>query len=374
MLKYFEVTNFKGFEEKFTMDLTQTKNYEFNNECIKDGVSRFAQIYGQNASGKSNLGIAVLDIVAHLTDLFVTKDIYKNYLNADSSLPAAEFKYIFQFGQSTVTYQYSKTDSLTPIKESLWIGDELVINLDRSSTEAPIVSLVGTESLILDEVKNNKISIIKFVIRNSILAKNEINDSFQKFFEFVEHMLFFRSLQDTSFIGFQSGGESILDYLVRNELTKEFENFLKDFGIKYSLIQIENEDTGKQSIGVKFKDKTKRLWEVASTGTRALSILFYWYSEIKKQTNPSLIFIDEFDAFYHFKMSEKITKMLVGLKQHQFILTTHNTGLLSNEIARPDCNFIMKKNSLIPLHALSNKELRNAHNIEKIYRAGGFDE
>jgi AAA15 family ATPase/GTPase len=374
MLKLFEVTNFKGFEDKFTMNLSQTKSYEFNNQCIKSNISRFAQCYGPNASGKSNLGIAILDIVAHLTDLSPNKTHYGNYLNAESPLLAAQFKYIFQFEQTTVTYEYSKTDLLTPIKESLWINDDLVISLDRTSDAPPMVSLAGAESLLLDDIKSNKISIVKFVARNSILAKNKTNDAFSKFLDLVDHMLYFRSLQDTSFIGFKSGTDSILDYVVKNNLLQDFENFLSDLGIKYKLIPIDEPDSEKSSIAVKFKDRTKGFWEIASTGTRALSIFYYWYTKIKNQPHSSLVFIDEFDAFYHFKLSEKITKMLVNLEQHQFILTTHNTGLLSNEIARPDCNFIIDKHSMNPLYALTEKELRSAHNIEKIYRAGGFNE
>ena len=356
------------------MNLSQTKNYEFNNDCVQNGIARFVQCYGPNASGKSNLGIAILDIISHLTDLHVNKSHYTNYLNADSNLSAATFKYVFQFDSATVTYEYSKNDLLTPIKESLSINNELVIYLDRTTNEAPFSTLSGTESLLFDEIKTNKISIIKFIIRNSILVKNDINDVFLKFIDFVEHMLYFRSLQDTSFIGFKSETDSIFNHIIKNDLLHDFENFLKKFNIQYKLVATEDPESEKKNISVKFKEKTKTFWEVASTGTRSLTLFYYWYSQIKTQNNPSFIFIDEFDAFYHFKIAEEITKMLISLAQHQFILTTHNTGQLSNEIARPDCNFIMDKMNMNPLHLLCEKELRSAHNIEKIYRAGGFNE
>ena len=56
-----------------------------------------------------------------------------------------------------------------------------------------------------------------------------------------------------------------------------------------------------------------------------------------------------------------------------FILTTHNTSIMSNEILRPDCYFIMKNDSIKPLSKTTMKELREAHNLEKMYKAGVFN-
>lgn len=377
MLMRFEVENFKGFSEKFTMDLSGIKNYEFNDECVKDGVARFAQCYGPNASGKSNFGLAVLDVVCHLTDFNAKTSHYTNYLNASSNSNAT-FSYTFKFSKGTVRYEYSKASQSTPLKEKLWVDEELVISLDRETEDTPFVSLLGAESLVLDEIKNSKISIVKFISNNSILSKNKTNELFKNFIDFVEHMLYFRSLQDTSFIGYKAEKEYIPDYIVKNNLLDEFQSFLATIGIHYKLVSIEDSDSELKSIGVVFvngkETRTKNFIEIASTGTRALTTFFYWYAKVKSQDRPSLIFIDEFDAFYHFKLSEKVTKMLRSLVNHQVILTSHNTGLLSNEISRPDCNFIINKNEMSPLYSLTDKELRSAHNIEKIYRAGGFGE
>ena len=58
----------------------------------------------------------------------------------------------------------------------------------------------------------------------------------------------------------------------------------------------------------------------------------------------------------------------------QFILTTHNTSIMTNDLLRPDCYFIMYKDRIKSLPQLTNKELREAHNLEKMYKAGSFDE
>ena len=85
------------------------------------------------------------------------------------------------------------------------------------------------------------------------------------------------------------------------------------------------------------------------------------------------LFIDEFDATYHFDLSANIVKRL-NKKNFQSILTSHNTYLMSNTLTRPDCTFIITPNSLKTLTKCTDKELREAHNIEKLYREGLFTE
>ena len=58
----------------------------------------------------------------------------------------------------------------------------------------------------------------------------------------------------------------------------------------------------------------------------------------------------------------------------QAVLTTHNTSIMSNDLLRPDCYFIMSDADIKPMHQFTEKELRKAHNIEKMYRAGVFNE
>ena len=45
---------------------------------------------------------------------------------------------------------------------------------------------------------------------------------------------------------------------------------------------------------------------------------------------------------------------------------------MSNDLMRPDCYFLMNSRKILPLPKCTEKELREAHNIEKIYKAGAF--
>jgi len=63
----------------------------------------------------------------------------------------------------------------------------------------------------------------------------------------------------------------------------------------------------------------------------------------------------------------------------QVLLTTHNSNLLTNDLIRPDCAFKMlpeyRDSDYVmgPLSSRTQKELRQALNIPKMFRAGAFD-
>ena len=160
--------------------------------------------------------------------------------------------------------------------------------------------------------------------------------------------------------------------IIENEkfnLLKEFESFLHQSGIQDNLV-VKTDVDGKKRL---YFDTPTPLpfFRVASSGTKALYTFFYWYKTTK---NVSFMFIDEFDAFYHFELSENIVSILEQMTNAQIIITSHNTNLLTNRIMRPDCYFILTKNKLTSLANATNRELREGHNLEKLYMSGEFDE
>lgn len=67
MLKKFSVENFKGFQNKITFVQVRQVTIALTLKLQKMGVSTKGIIYGINSSGKSNLGLAIFDIITHLT-------------------------------------------------------------------------------------------------------------------------------------------------------------------------------------------------------------------------------------------------------------------------------------------------------------------
>ena len=81
MLKKFSVENFKGFQDKITLDIGSPSNYSFNSEIVENGCVTKGIIYGINSCGKSNLGLAIFDIITHLTEKQKLIQSYDFYLN-----------------------------------------------------------------------------------------------------------------------------------------------------------------------------------------------------------------------------------------------------------------------------------------------------
>ena len=63
-----------------------------------------ALVYGHNGVGKSNLGLAIFDIIGHLTDNETHESQYSFYLNALlNNSKTAEFNYEFKFNSHKIT-------------------------------------------------------------------------------------------------------------------------------------------------------------------------------------------------------------------------------------------------------------------------------
>ncbi len=371
MLYKFSVRNFKGFKDWITLDLSDVKNYEFNPQCIKNDIISKGLIYGHNNVGKSNLGLAIFDIIFLLTDSQMKNPfLYEDYTNAGLEDNITEFKFEFKFKDTHICYNYGKSSISKIIYERFHINDKLIINYDKRKDAKTIIDIKGTETLNKDLSKIN-ISVLKYIKTNAVIEDSMANKNFFQLFDFIENMLLFKSLDNRLFLGYQSTSNDILTDIVEKNHVKDFENFLHNAEIDIDLS--ETEINGKKTINLKLGDKTINYWKNCSTGIRSLTVLYYWLQRINmSEKPPSFIFIDEFDAFYHLSLSKIIVKEL--LKNNcQIILTSHNTSLMSNDLLRPDCYFLMYKNKIASLPKLTEKELRKAHNIEKMYKAGAFN-
>lgn len=371
MLTKIEVENFKCFNENFVFDLSQTNSFNFNKECVKDGIVNKALIYGYNGVGKSNLALAIFDIVSHVSDKRFSVEKYNNYLNANNKLDVAKFKFEFKFGENILVYEYTKKDVETLVQEKVTINDTQYAFIDRAQSNIFQTVAKGTESLNKD-LKNSTISIVKYIDANSVLEDNKENETFKQFVDFINHMLLFRNLDDRFYIGLEEGTHSLEEDIVEKGNLKDFEKFLNDAGIKCKLQ--ESQRGAKKGIDFVFEKRSISFFEIASSGTVSLTLFYFWYQRLlREEERCSFLFIDEFDAFYHHDLSKLIVEKLKKVQSTQVILTTHNTAIISNDLLRPDCYFLMYEDKIKSLSNSTVKELRAAHNIEKMYRAGSFE-
>lgn len=366
MLTKFAVKNFRGFKDKIEWDLSHPSSYAFNVNAIKDGVVKNGIIYGPNGSGKTNFGLSVFDIANHLSHKWKKPDYYLNFACATSYLEPVEFEYTFGFDNSVLEYNYAKISK--DLKGEI-IKEQLLLNgkemLYKDATTLRIMEDFQLTDVAIENLRTsaNNISLVNYLLGAVPLPKNH---ALLKLQLFVENMLFFRSLDNREFIGLKEGGSNIEEYIIKNNLTEDFSAYLKETsGQDYEFIA---PSQGENVLYCKMGEVKIPFFLVASTGTINLELQYYW---LKEMVNASFVFIDEFDAFYHHELSYTICKHLFA-GENQVFVTTHDTFLLTNDLLRPDCFFILKDNKINALCDLTDKELRFGHNLEKLYRGGTF--
>ena len=367
MIERFEVENFKGFEQRFGMDFT-ARDYKFNELLQRNGLVNKAIVYGKNGIGKSNLGIAIFDVVLHLTDKErVPANYLQNYrnLNSPDNKPVS-FKYCFKFGNDRIVYEYQKLGSDVLVHEKVEQNGKTIIDYSFFGQKKFVdPQLLG--SLRIDLI-DNRLSVVKYIYRNK--PKSEI-PLLSEMVEFCEGMLWYRSLSEgNSYSGFTNGRSLLDEGLYSSGKLKDFENFLRENGLEYKLDFVSRNGIH-QLVAVYGNGRKVPFSSVASTGTNALYLFFFW--KISAFDKIKFLFIDEFDAFLHYESSENLIETLNKMTGFQSVLTTHNTDLMSNKLTRPDCCFVMTKGKITALCDATDRELREGHNLEKLYKSGEFD-
>ena len=342
MLAKFSVKNFRGFRDKIEWNLTRHNNYSFSTYAIKDDIIKNGIIYGPNGSGKTNFGLAIFDIVNHLTQKWKKGDYYMNFTYA---------------GNSKDYHGLLRTEEMLVNKKQVFKREVGKFAIDDK--EFPMDPAIQKN---LASNANN-VSIVNFLLTSYPLAADHYLLRLNKF---VNGMLWFRSLDIREFIGLETNITLLDEYIIKHKLIDDFREFLWE--VSGQVFKFATPNTGDKNLFCIIDNKRIPFDIIASTGTQHLKLLYFW---MNKMGNASFVFIDEFDAFYHFKLSFAVCKRLFVLPCQVFT-SSHNTYLMTNDLLRPDCNFILNENMIKPLCDCTDKELRFGHNIEKLFRGNTF--
>lgn len=368
MLVKFAVTHYRGFADRIKWDLSKPANYEFNPHVIKNGIIKNGILYGPNGSGKTNFSLALFDIVNHLSTKQKKLKYYENFIHAGSPEGVVDFEYEFRFDRTKVRYTYSKNPQGILVAEFLYVDEEMVFERKESSVringqQFPLAKMAKKN---LSNNNANNVSIVNFLLISYPLAKDHYLIRLK---QFVDSMLWFRHLDTREFIGLDLAPTQIDQFIITNNLLEDFADFLQK--VSGQDFRFAKPNPGDKQIFCQIKSHVVPFHLIASTGTHALHLLYFWLQRIK-MNKASFVFIDEFDAFYHFKLAFEVCQRLFRL-DCQVFTSSHNTYLMTNDLLRPDCNFILDNNRINPLNECTDKELRFGHNIEKIYRADAFN-
>lgn len=282
---------------------------------------------------------------------------------------AAKFKYEFKFGNDEVVYKYSRFENRNLCDEELYINGEAIFKCDFKNSKYYFqgLSIISVETvntkryLNKDEMDNEYVlPFLRWLINNTAFSDDSV---LIQLFEYVRKMDMITVGNDLLY-----SNRNFLENLKNPVYLHNFEDFLNLIGIECKLVLQELPD-GQVELYFSHK-KLVPFYRTASSGTLALTSLYQ-----KIVPNCSLIYIDDFAAFYHYEMAEKLICYFKDkYPKCQLIMTSHNTNLMTNKIMHPDCLFILSsRGTLTALCDATERELREGHNLEKMYIRGEFE-
>lgn len=369
MLKEFRVQGYRGFKDEIVWSFVPAGDYDFAPYAVSEtGLIKSGIVFGKNGSGKSNLGYALFDIIHHLAD-GVEKDeaYYHNFTYANHADGVVKFTYLFLFDGKELEYRYSKTrGSVLSSEELTYAGQIIFKRSGQTSLHFSEFSLSEKAIADLDQGVNS-VSIVRYLLSSQPLPEGHYLLSLEKF---VRGMLWCKNLDNRSYIGTKTPIESVAAFIIKNELIEDFQSYMREVsGLDYTL---SSGVIGVEPVLFCLVDGEELPFSmIASTGTMALLLLYYWMRQIERQ-GVSFVFVDEFDAFFHFALSKAVCSRLFSIPT-QIFLSSHNTALMTNDLLRPDCYFIIDGQRVRSLPQCTPKDLKWGHNLEGLYRGGAFD-
>lgn len=364
MLKSFTVKGYRNFRDPVTLDLSGVRDYRFNEKNVRSGIVTNALLLGRNASGKTNFGRAISDVSGNLFPVrrggaWNVGGAPSLFLNADSDDGLASFDYLFSLDGTDVRYSYEKNADQEIVHERLLVAGDLVFDYDN--TRGVLVdgdlSLAGAADANLQYV-NEFVGIAAYLINSVPRERLGILGRFAS-------QVFGMQALPSDLRG-KGARNLILKAIIDDDKVQEFETFLHRFGIDEHLV-VKREPDGSQALYFEHK-RPVSFAEACSSGTETILNIFYFYEMI----GSSFYFIDEFDAYCHYEMAEKLVEYFGESPSCQTVCATHNTSLVKNDHMRPDCVFLIDGTGIRSLADRTDREIRQGNNVEKLMRGGEF--
>lgn len=370
MLIKMEISNFKSFKNRTTIDFCST-NYKIlkDTNTTSDGILKGAIFVGGNATGKTNV-ILALRILLDL--LFREKNIdlasYKCLFSGENTI---SLSYEFKFEESIINYNIDYNVMQKTLMEKLLMNNNVVLDRIGKSGKSDI-----TENQIHDNLDNQTL-LLRTIYFNTKFNNYPI---LKKWFDYLVNSVYLdasvRVVQTATPI------DMLLDDYLEDKGVEEINSFFEKYNfqqlIEYSekcagnMISIDLD--GKKGVFFRRNGINEPIpYAIESLGNRnLLNMLPAFFHVIQ---NGGMLIIDEFSSAFHNELEELLVKYFMEKsKRSQMFLVSHSTNLLSNTIFRPDQEYAVEfwNSEGSKINRFSNEKPREAQNIEKMYNSGVF--
>ncbi len=399
MLIQFTVGNFLSFREKVTLSMVKSAIHDLSENVIKAEkdfeLLKSAVVYGANASGKSNLIMALL-IMRYFTinsfrDLQKDEEIgsWSFRLNEESITQPSFFEVVFM--AEGIIYKYGfELDNKKVNKEwlyftqkneekPLFIRDGLKFDLSEKDFPEGINKNTDTREnclfLSLVSQLNGPVSskIINWFMKIRFSSSPRIESVFssiEKDVNLKEDVLRFVSIADNGVIDFISNDIPPDQSSDSPTPAKRKVEIKKLMYFIHNVFNKKNEISGQTKFNVRSESEgTKKMFALSVPIIRALR-------------NGEIIVIDELENHLHPKLFEHIIKLFNSYSNKnnaQLIFATHNLTCMSSKCFRRDQIWFTEKNSLgesslfsLADYKLNDKKIRNDASYSKDYMLGKY--
>ena len=370
MLSLFAVENYRGFSERVEMDLSRIRDYDFHREYIRNGLVNKCMVMGRNGCGKTDLGLALFDIVGVLNDSGTVLKEYDDpgFLNACSGVPYATFLYVFRFGSDEIRYEYRKTSPRDVIYEMMTVNGKTAFVRDGMHSDLSGLGGCGIRGLD-SKVCESGTTLLRAMAESADLPPGS------------PVLVVIGFVRGMTYVGPTAGGFRVIGppwnpetqqgFIVSNGLVDDFEKTLRDLADMDVDLDVIHASGSEGKLVIRSGNRAIDFDCVASSGMKSLLL---HYCCLRCLNNASLLYLDGFDAYYHFDLAEKLMHRFFEDPGFQCVFTSHNTTLVRNRILRPDCYMVLDSRGITSLPDLTDREIREGHNLEKLLRGGEFDE
>lgn len=382
MLLQFSFKNVLSFKDETLLDMIAVNSYKEHPDNLmnlgtKEKILKVAAIYGANASGKSNLNLAMGYFQRIIAESFNNVDkegkkaiekYYKPFLfdkdkqNSEFQiieiLDGFEYKYGFEYNSECIVSEWLYRKNLETNRNTIILereNGEIDLGVSVRKECEMYKKQVPAETLALSFFNKLK---LKTNIFNTLY--DGIMDTLVAGADFYQQE---RILDDMLPCVIDDEKQLLIDFLVAI-----------DTGIKD--IRYEKEGT-KIKFYTSHMDRDGNLYDMnlfnESAGT-IKSIIVYMYARQAIRSNKSM-FVDELNVKLHPLLLKFIIDLFYNDKSKaQLIYTTHDTTLMDKKFFRRDQIWFVQKDEYgySELSALSDFKVRSDASFEKDYLAGVY--
>jgi len=365
--------NFKSFKNRTEIDFTKT-NYKFlDTNVASNGVLKGVMFVGANASGKSNIILAVkllLDL------LFEERQINSRiYLCLFCKEKEYSIEYHFTIEENIIVYSLSHDPFKRVLCEKLYLNNNLLC--DRMGLIAK--SYITGKEKTFDDLNKDTL-FLRSLYFNTGFAENEI---LKKWFKFLQNSAYINPYFQ-SVVSYGKADLSLLNFLEKKG-TDDINEFFDKYNFEQNILYSQEEGINK-NIKITTLNENKMIF-FNRKGVKDISIPFMEESLgnrtlldilpafLSLANNNGILLADEFSSGFHNELEELLIKYFMKTsKLSQILFVSHSTNLISTSVLRPDqiysVNFNGSEGSW--LKRFSDEQPRLAQNMEKMYLSGVF--